>query len=124
MRARGCQRAVPGASHTFLSIQLPGALMAPFSSAQVQGAGDDSVVEGHRGYLSLHSHAAGRPGCSLWSLQGDAEGRAQGVACWAVVTAGEGGGRAAVLWFQVEIVWGAVGGDHVDHEAATSFGVS
>lgn len=102
-QVRCWQRAVPVASHAFLSIQLPSALTGPFFSGNgLRGPRG----EGHRGYLSLRSHAAGTPWKAEWSPVDSSErcgGTVQAVACGAVVAAGEGG-RAAVLWFQAEMV--------------------
>lgn len=69
------QRADPVASHTLLSVQLPGALTQRGSplfrgngprglalrTGAVDRTGEDSVVAGHRGYLSPRGRAAGKP---------------------------------------------------------------
>lgn len=48
-------------THTARVPSSVGTAGAGWPSARVQWTGDDSVVAGHRGYLSLHSRAAGKP---------------------------------------------------------------
>lgn len=51
----------PAAPHTPRFPSFVGKAPAGWPSARVQWTGDDSVVAGHRGLLSLHSRAAGKP---------------------------------------------------------------
>lgn len=63
------------------------------------------MVEGHRGYLALHGRTQ-RAKFNLSNLKRDA--KEQGEARGLLGSGGHGvmDGRAAVLWFQVEIVRG------------------
>lgn len=125
-----CQRSVLSLRHLTLSppagrpapSPMPlsvGTAGAGWSSARVQGAGDDSTVEGTPVPSLCAAMLPGSHGSPSWSLgilqRCSRAGAVRGL------LAREAG--AAVLWFQVEVV-GRMGGDNVDYGAAMSFGFS